>query len=268
MQTRANQYKILAAAAALGLSGAASADIIAFDLVGSGSQNLISHTNPQAGAYSSAGDGFEIYQRGVSGSIPFAVLDDSLATFPPDTQGIIDDNNTGRFFGVTDTVNSDPLSDTVSASWDFDISGYGDLSLSIDIGAMGDFEDDIPSAGGEDFFTLSYSIDGGPLAVLFDSMVDEAISQTYTLAGGFTTTLDDPLTLDGVSLSNQLQTFTSMLAGTGSVLTLTLTAMTNGGTEAMAFQNMIIEGRAVPEPAMLALFGVGLAGLAFARRRA
>ncbi|MDJ0770926.1 MAG: hypothetical protein QNJ12_19185, partial [Ilumatobacter sp.] len=43
---------------------------VAFDMVNSGSQNLVSFTN-NAPAFSSGGDGFGKFQRGVSASIPF-----------------------------------------------------------------------------------------------------------------------------------------------------------------------------------------------------
>ena len=83
----------------------ANAEMLAGDMNESTSTNLISYENVWTGAFSSAGDGFEKYQRGVSGSIPFAVLDDTLVSFPPDTIGIIDDNYTFEFFGAVDTQN-------------------------------------------------------------------------------------------------------------------------------------------------------------------
>ena len=102
----------------------ATAQVIAHDMVSSSSLNLLSHNNAYAGAFGSAGDGFQKYQRGVSATIPFSVLDDSLATFPGDTLGIVDDTNSDEFFGVTDTENSDN-SGPVTASWIF---GYVDRS--------------------------------------------------------------------------------------------------------------------------------------------
>ncbi|MDJ0953761.1 MAG: hypothetical protein QNJ81_08775, partial [Acidimicrobiia bacterium] len=217
---------------------AAAPEIVAYDMVGSSSLNLVSHTNAFAGAFASDGDGFEKYQRGVSLSIPFAVLDDSLVTFPGDSQGIIDDNNLDIFFGVVDTENADN-SGPVSASWVFDVAGYEDLTLAINMGAMGDFE------AASDSYEWTYSIDGGATAVAFTSSVDEAASLTYTLADGNSYTLDDPLAVNGVTLSNVLQTLTVPLSGSGSELAITFTAETDGGTEGYAAQDIVISGEPV-----------------------
>jgi predicted extracellular nuclease len=213
----------------------AAPDVVAFDMVGSASQNLVSYTNPWTDAFASAGDGFQKYQRFVSPSIPFAVLDDSLSIFPPDSLGIIKEGNTDIFFGATDTENSDN-SGPVTATWEFDISGASNLELSIDMGAMGDFE------AASDSFVWEYSIDGGPVQTAFASSVDEAGSYTYTMEGGATFTLNDPLLMNGTLVTNDLAPFSTLLAGAGSVLTLTLTTQTDGGSEAYAAQNIIIEG--------------------------
>ncbi len=254
MNTYLSFYSRAAVVACLfSFSSAASAVVIAFDMVGSASQNLNAHTNTWAGAFSSASDGFEKYRRGVSGTIPGQLLDDTLSSSPADLLGIIDENNTDTFFGVTDTVNSNNTN-PVSASWEFDITGSTNLSISIDMGAMGDFE------ASSDSFSWAYSIDGGPLTTLFESLVDEAISQNYALASGTMVSLNDPMTVGGVALSNQLQSFSSPLPGMGSDLTLVLTADTNGGSEAFAFQNLVIESSApVPEPSTMALLGLGFA---------
>ena len=209
------------------------AQVVAFDMLGSADQNLVSFTNPFDGAFASAADGFQKYQRGVSPSIPFALLDDSLSIFPPDEFGIIKEGNTDEFFGVADTENPQN-SGPVSAKWVFDISGATDLLLSIDMGAMGNFE------GFNDFFEWSYSIDGGSTMTAFASSVDEAGSFTYTLDDGDDFTLDDPMLVQGTILSNELATYSTPIVGSGSELTLTLTAMSNGSDEGIAFQNIVI----------------------------
>ena len=216
------------------------ADVIAFDMVASASQNLVSYTDDPAIPFTSPGDGFNKFQRGVSLSIPFAVVDDSAGSFPPDTLGIIKTGNTDEFFGIVDTNNDDTGGRDVVATWVFDISGATDLGLSIDMGAMGDFE----AAG--DFFNWSYSIDGGPAMTAFQSSVDEAGSYTYTMESGTLVTLNDPMLVNGVLLTNDLAPFFTTLSGSGSQLTLILTANTNGGSEAIAFQNLIISGTAAP----------------------
>ncbi|MEM7610593.1 MAG: endonuclease/exonuclease/phosphatase family protein [Pseudomonadota bacterium] len=213
------------------------AQLIAGDLLEGESIGLLSYDNPSTDAFSSPGDGFQIYQRGFSGSIPFSVLDDSLVTFTSDTLGIIDDNNLNPFFGATDTVNGDNAG-PVTATWVFDVSGGSDLALLVDIGAMGDFET-------SDTFTFSYSFDGGAASDAISIVVDEAGSVDYVLASGTMVSLDDPMTIDGVALTNVLQTFAAGLEGSGDELTITFTASTDGGSEALAFQNLRIEAGAV-----------------------
>ena len=50
---------------------------VAYDMVGSTGQNLISFTDDPAIPFTSPADGFNKFQRGVSPTIPFAVADDS-----------------------------------------------------------------------------------------------------------------------------------------------------------------------------------------------
>ena len=236
------QLTLLAAiAVTMVVPRAASAQVVAFDLVGSASQNLTSFTNPFNGAFVSAGDGFQKYQRGVSATIPFSVLDDSLVIFPTDNLGIVKDGNLDEFFGVVDTENPQN-SGPVSATWTFDVSAASlGLVLSIDMGAMGDFES-------SDSFEWTYSIDGGPVSTAFASTVDQAASFTYVLEGGLNRTLNDPMLVQGTILSNDLASFNAPLFGTGSTLTLTLRAQANGGSEAFAFQNVILSQADVPPP--------------------
>ncbi|WP_268957193.1 ExeM/NucH family extracellular endonuclease [Salipiger abyssi] len=228
---------------------------IAYDMVGSASQNLIGYSNT-APVFGSAGDGFGLFSVATSSSIPFALVDDSAGVYAPDSLGIIDSaSNTDTFFGVTDTQNGDN-DGPVSASWSFGIGGYTDLSLSVDVGAMGDFES-------SDGFTLTYNIDGGSETILFDFVADEDASLDYTLAGGGVFSLNDPLTVAGSGevLSNLLQTLSADIAGTGAVLNVTLTAEADGGSEAFAMQNLVIEaaggGSAPVEPTEYAIAALG-----------
>lgn len=254
-----------AVAALLALAGSAFAtpvvDCFAFDTFDS-NQRLLSFTqSPAPGAFTSPGDGFEVYQRGVSANIPFALLDDTNAGFPADTLGIVKSTKLDRWFGVTDLANDDNLSGQGMATWTFDISSYMDLSISIDMAAMGDFE----ATGLADINNWSYSIDGGALQALFTSSVDENASQTYTLESGAQFTLDDPMLMNGTTLNNDFQTLSAAVLGTGSVLTLQYFSQGDGGTEAYVFDNIQVCGVLIPTPGATAL--LGLAGLAGLRRR-
>ena len=111
---------------------------------------------------------------------------------------------------------------------------------------MGDFES-------SDSFVWTYSLDGGVPQTAFESTVDEAGSHTYTLEGGSTFTLNDPMLVNGTILTNDLATFSMAFAGTGSELTVTLTVSTNGGTEAFAFQNLVVTIGNPPPPGPLEL---------------
>lgn len=211
--------------------------VLASDLTDTAPVGLISYTDDPTVPFTSSGDGFGIYQRNVSASIPFSLLDDTVSVFPGDTLGVIDETVAGTFFGVTDTVNADTAG-PVTASWVFDISGGTNLGFSIDAGAMGDFES-------ADVVEWSASIDGGAAVPLVSLVADEAATLDYTLADGTVISLDDPFTAGGVTLSNVLSTLTAPITGTGTELTLTLTANTDGGSEAVAFRNLLVTSDAV-----------------------
>jgi len=228
--------------------------------------------DPAPGSYSSPGDGFEIYQVGVSASIPFSLVDDSFSAFPADVLGIIHGSTDSpgfipdnAWFGVIDTVNNDNLPagnpGVATATWDFDISSAttDNLDVSIDMGAMGNFEDGTEPQQGEnpivaDVYDWTYSIDSGSFLPLFTTSVDRDATHDYTMASGTVVNLDGPVFMTNVQnqtvmLDNNLQTLTSMIAAdTGSTLTLMLTANTDGGVEAYAFDNIVISGSEVDPP--------------------
>lgn len=195
--------------------------------------------------------------------LPFSVSDDSVVAaagntvFPTDTQGFAGqalDNN--GFFGATDTengVNSGPI----IANFDFDISGASNIGVRIDFAAMGDFE------ASSDSVLFEYSIDGGSFATLFASSVDEAIDQTYTMdnPANNPVIIDDPMLINGVLLNDEFQTLSAAVSGTGSTLSIRLTAVLDGGSESFGFDNLTV----VPAPGAIALLGLG--GLVAVRRR-
>jgi len=222
----------------LGIAQAAE-KVIAYDMVNSTSFKLIDYQNPYTGAFYYSSDGFQKYQRGVSASIPYSVLDDTI-TYPGDTLGIVNNSNNEEFFGVTDTKNGDNSGDVV-ASWVFDISDETDLGLQIDIGAMGDFES-------SDVFIITASIDGAPAVEVFNAVADESASHSYTLESGKVVTLNDPLMINGTVLSNILTPVRAAISGNGSELTIRLTANADGGTEAFVMQNLQVLSDFYVEP--------------------
>lgn len=253
-----------AVAALLAIAGSAVAtpvvECFAFDTFDTNA-NLISFSQtPAPGAFISPGDGFQVYQRGV-GSIPFSMLDDTNSGFPADAIGIVKSTKLDRWFGANDLANNDNPSGQGQATWAFNIANYENLSISIDMAAMGDFE---ATAGVFDFYNWSYSIDGGAFQALFTSSVDENASQTYFMESGAAILLDDPMSMNGALLSNDFQTLSAVVAGTGSTLTLQLNAQ-GDSEEPYVFDNIQVCGTFVPTPGATAL--LGLAGLAGLRRR-
>lgn len=268
---------------------ASAQSVVARALSADGDLGLTSYVNafdPAGGgtAFTSAGDGFGIFQRGVSAGIPFALLDDSV-TFTADTLGVVDGTNTAPFFGITDNVNGDSTG-ADSASFTFDTSSIiGPATLTFDLAAMGDFEDGVFSSnifgaepgtpGLADEFSISASSDGGAevelgAAVVLAGPDDAEITQTYTLESGTEVTLTDPLAFAAsgsaeVLLNNEFQTFTIAIADPGDSLTINLNAFIDGG-EAIALQNLTISG-VIPEPASLAVLGLGSVVLMGRRRQ-
>ena len=276
-QRHSYRYGLTAGAAALIAAQAAHAGVVATAVTPGDERNMTSYSNsydPAAGGtdFSSVGDGFKVYQLDLASdenqNAPYAVVDDSADDYEFDSGGIVADGPGGNgepFFGITDTVNGD-TSEPVSATWTFDVTGATtDLQVSFDLAAMGDFEE-------ADTFAFEYAADGGSYQQLFalnflDTGDETGLSPvTYTLASGAEVIRDDPLTIDGTVLTNDFQTFTSdAIAQPGNTLSFRVTALADGGSEAVAFRHIMVSE--VPEPASLALMGLGTL-LALKRRRA
>ncbi|MFN3165531.1 MAG: PEP-CTERM sorting domain-containing protein [Phycisphaeraceae bacterium] len=231
--------------------------VVAYDNFGGDNLNLTSLAGEES--YSSGGDGFQAYDGSVPDSAPFALIDASNGTFPGDSLGILIDDANGNYnsaFGAVDVINGDNPDSIGTAVWTFDFPLSPDLDISFDFAAMGDFE------SSNDAYTITIEVDGNNVAT-FTTSVDENADQDYTLADGSVQTLNDPLLLDGTVLSNAFTTFSTGNVGPGSQVVLTLSGATDGGSEAVALDNITVTS--IPEPTSLALLGLG--GLLVARRR-
>ncbi len=236
---------VVGLAAALGFSlalGSVGAEDIAWDLVNSTNQNLVSYST-DAPVFTAPGDGFQKYDVDVDpNAIPYALLDETNGAFPADEVGIIDKTSDfDEFFGICDTVNNDnPDANPYHATWVFDTSSAsGDIELWIDLAAMGDFE---ATATPADVFTWSYQVDAGAPVQVLAATVNEDINQTYTMADGTTRVLDDPLVVAATTMSNQFTTFNVPIGAAGAQLTVVLTAVADGGSEAYAVRNIKVTG--------------------------
>ena len=101
--------------------------------------------------------------------------------------------------------------------------------------AMGDFES-------SDKFEWRYSIDSNPFSSLFQGVSDVNTVQSYRLEDNSLETLNDPMTVNSILLSNQFTAFSSSILDAGNLLTIELKAKTNSDNEAIAFQNVFIQG--------------------------
>ncbi|ASP49162.1 hypothetical protein [Cognaticolwellia beringensis] len=227
------QLKITATLFTCLLAGKSYASLISYDLLTPNSSPHISYANPFTDAFSSNADGFQIYQRNVDLNIPNALLDNS--DIGADSLGIITRTNTQAFFGIVDTVNLNNPSNDAVASWQVDITNLTAIKLLIDMAAMGDFES-------SDEFEWRYSIDNNPFSSLFQGVSNLDSQQSYRLKDNSLKTLNDPMTVNSILLSNQFTAFSSSILDTGNLLTIELKANANSDNEAIAFQNVFIQG--------------------------
>ncbi|MGB1128758.1 MAG: PEP-CTERM sorting domain-containing protein [Haloferula sp.] len=240
----------------------AEAATIARAISGSGDLNLTGYTNVWDPAASPAGtlftsdeDSFHI--TNASGAPPSAV-DSTNDGSPTDSIGIVNRaTDSDPFFAIVDTTNGDLASGEATATWTFDTtSATLPMVFSFEIGAMGDFES-------TDTIAITVSADGSEVGS-FTSSVNNSASKTYTLASGSTNTLDDPMSMNGVELSNVFTTFSTSSFDADSVV-VTLMVDTDAGTEATVLRNFEIN--TVPEPGITFLGALGLVVILWRRRR-
>ncbi|MEL7313517.1 MAG: 5'-nucleotidase C-terminal domain-containing protein [Cyanobacteria bacterium J06559_3] len=244
--------------------------------------NLISSFDPATDNLDGGGgDFFGVGSRNAwpqSAGVPFSLADDSVfdysggGVFTGDAEGVFGQNSDldNDFFGVSD---SDEFGGDQTASWTFDIAGFTDLALQIDMGGISD-----SSFGGfaaDTDAVFSVQIDGGATQTAFDLNPLEANGFTTRpmdsgapSGGGRVLEVagDNPVMkllaeddseaantfLDKAPASGagagELDTFMTAINGTGSTLTLTFDA--DFPFEAMAFDNIQILGTPAGLPAL------------------
>ncbi|MEM9247678.1 MAG: ExeM/NucH family extracellular endonuclease [Pseudomonadota bacterium] len=220
------------------------------------------------------GDFFGVANLGAwpqGAGVPFSIADDSVVAISGggvrdgDAEGIFGQNADPEndFFAMSD---SDAFNAQQTARWTFDIAGFSDLEIAIDMGGISD-----DAFGGynlaETDVQFTVQIDNGALQTVFDIDPVQA-----SAAGSFTTRPNDAgdatgggsvldvsgdatvtklLAEDGSEADNTfvdksdpatgaLDTFVTSVAGTGSTLTVTVTA--DMPFEAFAFDNIEITG--------------------------
>jgi len=205
-----------------------------------------------------------------SPGVPFGIADDSVfgystgASFPTDDEGIFGANSdlNNDYFAMSD---SDVFGAGQTATWQFDVSGYSHLSISIEIGS--DLDADFPYDAGS-FVTFVGQIDAGSSQTLFTftpaanplapgalrpldggsnenaqnllfASGDATITKTFT--EGPTSTVSTDLYLDKSRVANgALDVFSSDMTGTGATLTITVTA--DMPFEAVVFDSIRVFG--------------------------
>lgn len=269
--------RIVTATAVLMLSfaTAAQAVVVASEDFDGGAINLSGSVVPALDG--GAGDWFGVGNRNAwpqgfpSPGVPFGLGDDSVfgysngTPFAGDTEGVFGENSDldNDYFAISD---SDEFLAQQTASWTFDISGAENLIIKIDMGGISNASFSGYSLDTDVLFTAS--IDGGGAQTVFDlDPVDNTVGfvtrpmDDGNLSGGGRLLVvsgdngvsklkaEDGSTAGDTFLdktppsgagAGQMDTVLTTLNGSGSQLVLTLTA--NVPFEALAFDNIVIEG--------------------------
>jgi len=260
---------------------AASAAVIAQEDFDGGAVGLLSSSVPAldggAGDYYGVGSRNAWPQGFPAPGVPFSLADDTVigysnggSPFPTDNEGIFGQNSNldNRWFAISDTREWTPVQ--LTATWEFDVDGYIDLSVQLDMGGITN-----ASSGGytpDTDIQITASIDGGTPQLLFDVSPVDNLGQFITrpMDNGIPSGGGRFLQVTGAGVeklraedgalaadtffdktppsgpgAGLMDTFRAPVTGSGSSLVITI--VSNVPFEAAAFDNIKINGdTAVP----------------------
>jgi len=161
-----------------------------------------------------------------------------------DTTGFLESTKTDNFFGMYRGGLTAPR----TLTYTFNVAGYTNLNLAMDWVASGD----IPDPG----ITITCSLDGAAAQTVFTvGTVSTAWNETMENGTVLAHPRSAKVTVNGVttnSLSDVFQTYNPVIAGTGSVLTVTFSMTSSVGGPAYGMDNLklygTVSGTVVPPP--------------------
>ncbi|MDF7826804.1 hypothetical protein P4B35_22445 [Pontiellaceae bacterium B12227] len=174
------------------------------------------------------------------------VIDTSVAaggvigTNLTDGIGFLGTNKTDKVFAIYRAG----LSGTRTLTYTFNVAGYNNLKMPMDWAMSG--------KGSNPNIKVAYSFDGGA-SVTNLSLGSSGVDWIQIMDDGraITNSNSGTITVNGVSagtLSEVFQTYTPTIAGTGSVLSVTISMASQVGSQSYGLDNLKLYGDVVPKP--------------------
>lgn len=154
------------------------------------------------------------------------------------------------YFAVEDMDDGGTRPGTGTLSFNVNITGFESLNLDISFAAGGNSDPEYDNSGAiDDGFLVRATIDSDPLQNLlaFESTGTNTVTRQDTDFDG---------TGDGLIPSSAFADYNLPISGTGSNLLLEIIITSNDGHVEYAFDDVIINGTAVPEPSSFLFLGM------------